>query len=227
MHAASRWAWILFAGGGLALLATHWLNRPAVWRPLVIAAPTETIDLPVELAPGRDYEVSIEFRRDIGRSDYRQLIAPQPQSLLDGEWTVGCSGAQVAGGETADYLRIRRVQSWKGETYRVVARVPFGVDEAKYRSFGVAGQFLSERVVGRLTVPDVADGNCTFRWLPKATIDGTRIVIRRSEDDWRTHARRYSILAIVGVGSLCLGFAVGVTALVVGRLRPRSSSATH
>ena len=110
-----------------------------------------------------------------------------------------------------------------------VGRVPFGVDESKYHSFGLTGKFLSERVAGALTVPEASDGYCTFRWLPQAAIDGIRIGLRRSEDDWRAHSRRYSILALGGLMSLVMGIVAGLVMLVVGRISRRrlSSSGTH
>ena len=229
MHAVSRWAWILLAVGALSVLAAHWLNRPAVWRPVVIEEPSQAADVSVELVPGRDYEVSIEFRRDIARSDYRRLTASTPVSLIDGEWSLRCEGTRVAGGGTANYLRIRQVRSWKVELYRNAARVPFGVDEVKYHTFGIVGIYLSERVAGALTVPVESGGECNFQWLPQATIDGSRIVVRRSEDDWRAHSRRYSILALGGASSAMLGVLAGLIAFVSGRIsrRRRESAANH
>ncbi len=211
-------------GGTLSFLLAHWLNRPAEWRPVVIAPSARAAEKSVALVPGREYEVSIEFQRGLSPAEYRQLSAPRPQTLVRGQWSMSCGASQIAAGGAAAYLRIRQVRGWKGELYRILARVPFGVDETKYRSFGLAGEYLSERVIGAAAVPNGSDGNCAFAWLPGASIDGPRIALRRSELDWRSHARRYTILSLGGLLIAGFGLLAGAVWIVSGWLdRPARS----
>jgi hypothetical protein len=206
---------VLLIGGTLSVLFTHWLNRPAAWRPAVIAPSDQPDEKIVALVPGREYEVTIEYMRNLPESEYRQLSAPRRQLLVRGQWSLSCNTSKIAGGDAADYLRIGQVRSWKGELYRILARVPFGVDETRYRSFGLAGAYLSERVIGAATVPADSDGNCAFAWQPAASIAGSRIALRRSESDWRTHSRRYTFLALGGLAIAGFG-------LLAGLIRPLS-----
>ena len=223
-----RWALILLIGGSLSILTAHWLNRPAEWRPAVVAPSGQPAEKDVKLSPGREYEVTIEYLRRIPPADYRQLSASQPQSLVRGQWSLSCGSSPVARGGAANYIRIRQVRGWKGELFRILARVPFGVDETKYRSFGLTGAYLSERVIGAGTVPTSSDGNCAFAWKPTASVDGSRIALRRSEIDWRKHARRYTILSLGGLFIAGLGFLAGAVLIVSGWIgrhdrQPRAS----
>ena len=223
-----RWALLLLVGGTLSILMTHWLNRPVEWRPAVIAPSGQPAAQRVTLVPGREYEVTIEFLRSLSQPDYRQLSAPRPQMVVRGQWSLSCGTSKAAHGGAADYIRIRQVRGWKGELYRILARVPFGVDETRYRSFGLAGTYLSERVIGAATVPAVSDGSCKFEWQPASSIDGSRIALRRSEVDWRNHARRYSILSLGGWFLAGLGLLAGAISIVSGwrdrRARRRRTS---
>jgi len=222
MKYLQRWALMLLIGGTLSFLLAHWLNRPAEWRPAVIAASGQPAEKSVVLVPGREYEVTVEYLRSLPHADFEQLSAPQPQLLVRGQWSLLCGASRVARGNAADYLRIRHVRGWKGKLYRILARVPFGLDETKYRSFGLAGAYLSERVIGAATVPAASDGSCAFAWQPAASIDGPRIALRRNEIDWRKHSRRYTILSLGGLISVGLGLLAGAISIVSGWLDPHA-----
>lgn len=213
MKYLQRWALMLLIGGTLSILLVHWLNRPAEWRPAVIAPSGQSAEKSITLVPGREYEVTIEYLRSLPHADYEQLSEPRPQLLVRGQWSLLCGTSKVARGNAADYLRIRHVRGWMGKLYRVLARVPFGLDESKYRSFGLAGAYLSERVIGAATVPATSDGSCAFTWQPAAAIDGSRIALRRSEIDWRTHSRRYTILSLGGLFCVGLGLLAGAISI--------------
>lgn len=206
MTRLTRWSIILLVTGCLSILAASWLNRPSVWRPLVIEsseAGSETTG--VRLRSGTDYEVSLEVERQQVAAAVRELVTPEPQSAVVGHWAITCQGNRIAAGDLANYIRIETVASWRGELYRLVARVPFGVDEANYRTLGLTGRYLSERVVGAFRLPDDVAGPCDFSRTIERSANSVRVAVRRSEDDWREHNRQLAFLPVGGVLAVFLG----------------------
>ena len=224
-----RWSLILLATGILSILAATWLNRPSAWRPLVVDASATTSDVTViRLRAGVEYEVSLEVDRQTADAVTKQLMARKPQHAIAAQWAITCQGEQIAAGDLTNYNRISTVASWRGEWYRLVARVPFGVDEAKYWGFGLTGNYLSERVVGAFQPPDDITGSCEFSSAIERPADTARIALRRSEMDWRTHSRQSTFLPIGGVLAVLLGlFALLVRGLIVLRSRRDDSPATR
>ena len=205
MKTLSRWAVALVVAGLLSVLLASWLNRPDVWRPLVITPARTTINAPMRLQPGAGYEVALEFGDALDAADRRALSIPTAQTLIDGTWEVDCDEVVLASGDAADYLRITRVRSWLGMTYRVVARVPFGTDETKYMSAGLAGEYLSERVFGAFRVPESSSGNCGFSWRAMRPNPPVRVVIRKDEAAWNRHLQKFLVLGPAGIGISALG----------------------
>lgn len=213
----------------MSILAATWINRPSVWRPFVVDASVADSDATdIRLRPGTDYEVSLEVERGTAGASAGQLFKPKPQSAVIGSWSIACQDTGIAAGDFTNYIRIENVRSWRGELYRVVARVPFGVDEANYRGFGLTGRYLSERVVGAFQLPDDITGSCQYSWAIDGSIDNVRLAIRRSEKDWRAHSRQLSFLPIGGFLAVLLGsFALLVRGLILLRSRRDDSPATR
>ena len=220
---------ILLVTGILAILAATWTNRPSVWRPIVVdASVAESDTTDVLLRPGIDYEVSLEVERGTAGAGARQLFKPRPQSAVTGRWSITCQDDRIAAGDFTNYIRIETVRSWRGELYRVIARVPFGVDAAKYRGFGLTGSYLSERVVGAFQLPDDITGSCQYSWAIDGSMDNVRLAIRRSEKDWRAHSRQLAFLPIGGFLAVLLGsLALLVRGLILLRSRRDDSPATR
>jgi hypothetical protein len=225
----ARWSQILIIAGILSILAATWFNRPSVWRPLVVdASATDSDTIDVRLVAGREYEVSLEVDRQTTAEVTRQLIARKPQHAIAAQWVVACQGKQIAAGELANYIRINNVASWRGELYRLVARVPFGVDEARYWGFGLTGSYLGERVVGAFRIPDDVSESCEFSWAIERPADTARIALRKTEQDWRKHSRQSAFLPIGGALAVLLGsFVLLVRGLIALRSRRDASPATR
>ena len=225
----TRWSQILIIAGVLSVLATTWFNRPAVWRPLVAdASAAGSNSDSFRLDPSLEYEVSLEIVRRPPDAITRQLLAKEPQSAIAAQWAIACDGEQIAAGGLANYIRIDTVQSWRGELYRLVARVPFGVDEAKYWGFGLIGSYLSERVVGAFKISDDAGGACELSSTIERPADNARIAIRRTDQDWRKHSRQLTFLPIGGLLAVSLGvLGLLVRGLIVLRSHRDDSSATR
>lgn len=214
----SRWSQILIVAGTLSILTVTWINRPAIWRPLAIdasAAASATTD--VHLEAGLEYEVSVEFERRLPVAAAGPLAAKEPQSAIAAQWTIACDGRQIATGNLANYIRIDIVRSWRGELYRLIARVPFGMDEAKYWGFGLAGRYISERIVGAFQIPDDSSGACEFSSEIERPMDDARIVVRRINQDWRMHDRQLAWLSITGVLAILLGLFGLLLSALIGR----------
>ena len=206
MSRIARWSLALVIVGILSILAAHWINRPTVWRPFVIvSSDLDPVTIGAGLHQGRNYEVSLEFERRTAGAVGKQLVTPGPQSAVVGQWAVTCRGDQVAAGDVADYIRVKTVKSWRGELFRLVARVPFGVDEAKYWSFGLRGSYLSERVVGGFRLPEEITEPCEFSWTVEQSAKKIRIALRRSEQEWRAHSRQLAFLPVGGALAVLLG----------------------
>lgn len=223
----TQWSRILIVIGVLSILAATWANRPAVWRPVVVNASAVASDTTnVQLRAGVEYEVSLEAARQTVNAATKQLIARKPQTAIAGQWAIACQGEQIATGDLTHYIRIETVASWRGEWYRLIARVPFGVDEAKYWGFGVAGSYLSERIVGAFQPPDEITGPCEFSWAIERSTDNVRLAVRRNEQDWRAHNRQLRVLPIGGAMALLLGLSgLLVRGLMVLRSRRDDSPA--
>lgn len=224
-----RWSFILLVAGILSILAATWFNRPSIWRPLAVdASSVDAGSTDVRLRTAIDYEVSLEIERQTARAVGGQLFRPKPQSAVTGSWNISCGTTQIAAGDFRNYIRVETVASWRGELYRLVARVPFGVDEANYWGFGLAGNYLSERVVGAFQIPDDIAASCEFSWAMERTKDSARIAIRRSEQDWRKHSRQSAFLPVGGTFAVLLGsFALLLRGLMVLRSRRDGSTATR
>lgn len=205
------------------------MNRPSIWRPLAVdgsVAESGTSD--VALRAGVEYEVSLEVERRIANTAARQAMKREPQSVIAGQWAIACQGEQIAAGDLVNYIRIKTVATWRGELYRLVARVPFGVDEAKYRGFGLTGSYLSERIVGAFQSPDEITAPCEFSWAVERSTDSVRIALRRSNQDWRKHSRQVTFLPVGGALALLLGsFGLLVRGFIVMRSRRDNSPASR
>jgi hypothetical protein len=225
----NRWSQILIVAGILSILTATWTNRPTIWRPLAVDASATAADAAdVHLIAGLEYEVSVEFERRLPVAAAGPLAAKEPQSTIAAQWAIACDGEQIAAGNLADYIRIDIVRSWRGELYRLVARVPFGLDEAKYWGFGLAGRYLSERVVGAFQVPDNARGACEFSSVIERPADNARIAVRRTGLDWRKHDRQLALLPIGGVLAVSLGlFGILLRGLILLRSRRDDPPATR
>ena len=225
----TRWSQVLIVAGILSILVASWLNRPAVWRPAVVdASATASATGNVQLRVGLEYEVSMEMGRGSPVAAYRQLIAKEPQSAIAAQWAIACDGEQIATGNLVNYIRIDVVQSWRGELYRLVTRMPFGIDEAKFWGFGLTGRYLSERVVGAFQVPDDSTGACEFSSLIEQAADSARLTLRRTDQDWRKHNRQLAFLPIGGLLAILLGlFGLVLAALIGLRSRRDDSAATR
>lgn len=213
----------------MSILAATWINRPSVWRPIVVdASATGSDATDVRLHPGIDYEVSLEVERGTAQAVAGQLFKPKPQSAVNGSWSIACQDKRIAAGDFTNYIRIENVRSWRGELYRVIARVPFGVDEANYRGFALTGSYLSERVVGAFQLSNDITGSCRYSWAIERSTGNVRLAIRRSEKDWRAHSRQLSFLPIGGFLAVLLGsFALLVRGLILLRSRRDDSLATR
>ncbi len=209
MRYPGRTALLCLLGALLCYLAVHWLNRPAVWRPVVIETLARDVTASAPVAANTSYEISLEVDRALARTSAMAIAAPAPQSLVTGRWTLSCADATMASGDVASYLRIRGPQSWRGEVFRIVTRVPFGLDEAAYRTFGVSGRFLTERVVGRFDSGPVVSEPCSLQWQDGRSTVAARLALRKSLGDWETHFRRATFL-LIGVPVL------GLLGLVAG-----------
>lgn len=225
----THWSRVLIVTGILSILAASWVNRPSVWRPLAVdAAVVATDSSDVRLRAGVEYEVSLEVSQQTANAATKQLIAREPQSAIAGQWAIACQGEQIAAGDLVNYIRIDTVASWRGELYRLVARVPFGVDEANYWGLGLLGNYLSERVVGAFQSPDNITGACEFSWAIQQSAENARLAVRRNEQDWRAHNRQLRILPIGGVLAVLLGsFGLLLRGLIVLRSRRDDSPATR
>ena len=205
----------------MSILAASWVNRPSVWRPLVVDAAAGAADTTdVRLRAGVEYEVSLEVSQQTANAATRQLIAREPQSAVAGQWAIACQGEQLAAGDLVNYIRVETVASWRGELYRLVARVPFGVDDANYWGLGLIGDYLSERIVGAFQSPDDISGACEFSWAIQRSTENVRLALRRNEQDWRAHSRQLRILPIGGALAVLLGtFGLLLRGLTVLRSR--------
>ena len=205
----------------MSILAASWVNRPSVWRPLVVDAAAGAADTTdVRLRAGVEYEVSLEVSQQTANAATRQLIAREPQSAVAGQWAIACQGEQLAAGDLVNYIRVETVASWRGELYRLVARVPFGVDDANYWGLGLIGDYLSERIVGAFQSPDDISDACEFSWAIQRSTENVRLALRRNEQDWRAHSRQLRILPIGGALAVLLGtFGLLLRGLTVLRSR--------
>lgn len=217
-----RWTFILLFGGLVALLLAHWLNRPSYWRPLVISSVETETSFLAELTPGTDYEITFEFSESVSADVRAALSSPSRQTIIDGRWGMVCGEQRVAGGESSGYLRITRVRSWLGESFRVFTRVPFGADETKYHSIGIGGNFLTERVFGAFRTSRDHRAPCRLTWDSKKGEPEVRVAVRRANSEWARHAARYAWLPLVGFTASGVGFLCGLYWRLI-----RRSSASH
>jgi len=179
---------------------------------------TDTNTTDVRLRAGVEYEVSVEIERRMAGAAAKQLVTREPQSAIAGQWAIACQGESIATGDLTNYIRIKEVATWRGELYRLVARVPFGVDEAKYWGFGLTGRYLSERIVGAFQSPDAVTEPCEFSWAIQRSTENVRLALRRNDQDWRKHSRQVTFLPVGGALALLLGlFGLLLRGLIVLR----------
>lgn len=209
MRHPGRLALLCLLAAGLCYLAVHWLNRPALWRPVVVATETGDVAATAPLAPNTAYEVSLEVDRTLARTSAKAVATAAPQSVIAGHWAVSCAGKVIATGDVDSYSRISGPRSWRGEVFRTALRVPFGMDETKYHTFGISGSYLTERVVGRFESGPGDDRSCSLAWQPDQSTADARLTLRKSRSEWQSHIRQVSFL-LIGVPMFgLLGLAAG------------------
>lgn len=224
MSTASRWGMGLFLLGLACFLLAMWLNRPTAWRPLAHSIEDPATAINIDLRPGSEYEITLEFGAALATEAQEQLRAPRSQTIVQGDWSLQCDGRELASGGTSDYSRVLGRPQFMGRLKRLLTRDPFRHDEASYLSFGLAGEYLAERVIGGGEVPDAGSGNCLFDWMPRRVVSSTRLAVRRSNDEWTRHHATTATLALGGLAGAGFGALVLAMQFVLLAIRRRKTS---
>lgn len=205
MGTASRWGMGLLLLGLACFFLAMWLNRPSAWRPLAHPVEDPATALGVDLMPGSEYEITLEFGAALATEAQKQLRAPQRQTVVQGDWSLQCDGRELASGNTSDYSRVLGRPQVMGRLKRLLTRDPFRHDEASYLSFGLGGEYLAERVIGGGRVPDAGNGDCLLDWMPRRVVSPIRLAVRRSNDEWTRHHATTATLALGGLAGAGFG----------------------
>ena len=214
---------LLLIAGVVALVGTRVLNDRDDW---ILA----TAKLPLvageshtqEFAARTDgyAEIQIEVDESVA-SDIRNvyLTPTDSPSALDVRWQVREAGDVVAAGDARDYLYVEGVPSFLGRARRILMHVPYGRNDAHWKSFGLTGSRTIARGIGRF--PTKAGERYEVSVAAQAGLadlapSSPVLIVRADRRAWQSHYERVRVLGYLGLALIVASFLY----VLRNRLRP-------